>query len=363
MPASITATIDLKAFQHNLALAHSLAPSSRIMAVVKANAYGHGMIALCRAISQQPHPPCQALAVARLSEAVQLRDAGIHLPIVIMSECFAENDFHLCSQLDLQCVLHDMDTVKTLALSKLEQPICVWLKIDTGMHRLGLLAEELQQARQWLKKTRHIAKVSAFSHFATSDETNTDYCEYQRRCFGKATEDWRTEKSLANSAAILAFPHSHYDWVRPGIMLYGANPLDRETKQSRQLKPVMRLSSQVIGIREIPAGDSVGYNRRWHSARQSRIGTIAIGYADGYPRHAKNGTPVLIRNHRVPLVGTVSMDMITVDLTDYPDVQLGDEAVLWGDKQLSATEVAHCAGTISYQLFTNVGGRCEFVYR
>lgn len=353
----VTATIRTEALRHNLAIARQAAPHSRIMAVIKANAYGHGAVEVASALSA-----ADAFAVARLEEALQLRESGISQPIVVLSEMLDAEKIEACAQHSLQAVIHDTAGVETVVAASDITAITIWLKVDTGMHRLGIPPGDCDRVYGQLTACPHVNEVGVMTHFSSADEKETAATESQINRFAEATSTLgATQKSLANSAAVLAWKHSHADWVRPGIMLYGADPLPRATDLSSQLHPVMQLQSRVIAVHEIDAGESVGYNGIWKSVRRSRIGTVACGYADGYPRHARNGTPVLVDGETVPLVGRVSMDMITVDLTGHPNAGVGSVVLLWGE-ELPAERVAEGAATIPYQLFTAVGGRTRFVY-
>ena len=357
----VTATIRTEALRHNLSVARAAAPGNHIMAVVKANAYGHGAVASAGALSA-----ADAFAVARIEEAMQLRQAGIDKPIVALSELLDAEKVALCAEHRIQPVIHDIAAVEALTAAREtapgESPMAVWLKLDTGMHRLGLPPDDCDRVCGQLNACEHIGEVRLMTHFSSADEVANAVTDRQIEQFAQATRNQgRAPRSLANSAGILAWQRSHADWIRPGIMLYGADPLSEANALSAQLWPVMQLQSRVIAVREIGAGETVGYNGIWRSERRSRIGTIAFGYADGYPRHAGNGTPVLVGGEIVPLVGRVSMDMITVDLTDQPAAGVGSTALLWGDG-LPAERVAAGAETIPYELFTSVGGRTQFVF-
>jgi alanine racemase len=353
----VTATIRTEALRHNLAIARKAAPNSNIMAVIKANAYGHGAVEAAKALAQ-----ANAFAVARIEEALSLRQADIDKPIVILSELLDTERVEACAEHGFQPVVHDTAGVEAILAAPGLHQMVVWLKVDTGMHRLGISPDDCDQVYGQLSACPHVSEVRLMTHFSSADEDEDTATEDQMERFSQATANLSgIGRSLANSAAILSHKQSHAEWVRPGIMLYGADPLPTANDLSSQLRPVMQLQSRVIAVREIEAGEGVGYNETWRSDRRSRIGTIAFGYADGYPRHARNGTPVVVDGKTVPLVGRVSMDMITVDLTDHPDTRVGSVVLLWGDG-LPAERVAEYADTIPYQLFTSVGGRTQFVY-
>ncbi len=354
--AKVEADIDLAALQHNCNIVRRAAPHSRIMAAVKANAYGHGLIRVAQALHS-----VDSLAVARLEEALTLIEHDIRTPLVLLSEQLSSAELELCAEKSISIVIHNPEGANNLITTTLSQPIDIWLKLDSGMHRLGFQPPQFPVYYQQLKTSANVSSIKLMTHFSSANETQNPLTNQQQSCFEKFAQPLKEPMSLANSAAILAWPNSHKDWVRPGIMLYGADPLDSENTLSTELKPVMNLYARLIAIRNIDAGESVGYNGIWTSQRSSTIATIAAGYADGYPRHARSGTPVLIKNQRVPLVGRVSMDMISVDITDHPDIVVGDKALLWGEL-LSVNEVAQYSDTISYELLTGVSSRVKFNY-
>ncbi len=356
MTQTTTATINLDAIAHNLSIVRKAAPRSKVMAVIKAHAYGHGLIPVAKVLNN-----ADCLGVARMEEAWALRRAGIKNNIVVLSAYFDKADLHSCSEMNIDIVIHNKDSLERLLSVTLPKPLNIWLKIDTGMHRLGFPSHGVNALFCLLHKSDLVADIKLMTHFACADETQNQITSEQTLQFERACESIHAPLCLANSAAILAWPDTHKDWVRPGIMLYGIDPLDKANELSKQLQPVMQMSSRLIACRKIAKGDCVGYGASWQTNRDSIIGTIAIGYADGYPRHAKNGTPVLINNVRVPLVGRVSMDMITVDLTDHPSAKVGDEAILWGPS-LNINEIAAMSDTISYELLTSVGKRVNFQY-
>lgn len=351
----VEARINLAALRSNTEIARNAAPNSRLMAVIKANAYGHGMLPVAHALQDI----ADGFAVARIEEALQLREDGIQNRLLVMSSLPNARQLNLCASLNIDLVVHESSTLELLENTRLNQPINLWLKIDTGMHRLGLPASTVADTYQTLNALPGVGEIVLMSHFACADHADDAMTQAQLELWSEATANISAPRSLANSAALLTRPDTHQDWIRPGIMLYGANPLGEAHKTL--LAPVMTLSSRLIAVRDIPAGDTVGYNQRWLSDKPSRIGTIAAGYGDGYPRHAANGTPVLVNGQRVPLVGQVSMDMITVNLSDQPNAKAGDEVVLWGEG-LAANEVAEFAGTIAYDLVTGVTLRASFSY-
>ena len=346
-----TATISLPALRNNLAVARRAAPASNIMAVIKADAYGHGLCPVADALMAHS----DALAVARIEEAITLREHGIDLPLVILSGIHNTEALAACRQFRLQPVIHRLSMLK--ALARLPAAVPYWLKVDTGMHRLGLAMDELAQLA-----TLPPGCIGIMSHMADAELPDHPGNRQQAQQFLQMCSRWpQLAKSLANSATLLLHPALQHQWVRPGIMLYGANPGSINTPATDQLQAAMRLQSTVIATRPVTAGERVGYNGLWQASRDSRIATVAIGYADGYPRHAPAGTPVWINGRQYPLAGRVSMDLITVDVTDGA-VREGDSVELWGE-HIAATTVAGMAGTISYALFTGVTQRVPRIYQ
>jgi alanine racemase len=348
MQTTAYARIDLAAMHHNLRVVRGLCPTSRIMAMVKADAYGHGLIPVTRALEA-----ADGFGVARLQEAVALRKAGITHRILLLGTLLNEIDLATCSEQHIDITAHDELSVACIVAQARRRPVCVWLKLDSGMHRIGLTPRAFIEADRVLSQHPGIVELIHMTHFSNAGERAAT--DQQLCCFWDCHNANATAKvSLANSAALLSRPDTHADWVRPGILLYGGNPL--AASHLVPLRTAMTVRASVIAIREVGAGQSVGYNGLWTSARRSRVGTLGIGYGDGYPRHARNGTPVWINGCLTPLVGQVSMDSLTVDLTDCERVSVGDEAILWGP-ELPAAVIAECANTISYQLFTSLNPR------
>lgn len=347
------ARLDLGALRHNLGVARDLAPQSRVMAVVKANGYGHGMVT----IGRQLEGLADALAVACIEEAVALRDAGIRAPILLLEGVFEARELTTAAQLGLWTTIGNECQLRWLEEALLPEPVRCWLKVDTGMHRLGIAADHARDFYQRLRATHNaLDQLVLFTHFASADELQSAQTREQLALFDKTCEHLPALRSAANSPALLGWPAACYDWVRPGYMLYGNSPFPTPHPNAATLQPVMTLTSAVISVREVPAGDAVGYGATWIAERPSRIATVTIGYGDGYPRLAPNGTPVLVNGQRASLAGRVSMDMISVDVTDLPQVKIGDEVVLWG-KGLPLGEVARHAGTIGYELTTRMPAR------
>ncbi len=345
--------IDLAALVANYRLACSLAPKSKTMAIIKANAYGHGAISCAQALRND----APVFGVASIEEALQLRQAGIKQPILLLEGCFTADELPLIAQQQLWLMVENSRQVDMICTADCAVPLQTWIKIDTGMHRLGLSPAQVPRLFQRLLQSGNVASSITFAtHFARADETDNDFTQRQIRCFQQAIKAFNCPTSLANSAAILAWPEAHADWNRAGFMLYGVSPLNHVTKACLQLQPVMELTSKIISLRQVESGDGVGYGQQWIASRPSTIATIAIGYGDGYPRNAPDETPVLIRGQRANLAGRVSMDMITVDVSHISTVAIGDPVILWG-KQLSVNEVAKACGTIGYELLTRITSR------
>ncbi|NVK21222.1 MAG: alanine racemase [Kangiellaceae bacterium] len=358
---STKAIIDLSALRHNLKTIKSIASDSKVMAVVKANAYGHGLVEIASALED-----AEMFAVATLKEALTIRKAGIETPILLLEGFFDASELDAIVEHDLQMVLHHWPQIEDLKkFSKnfsTDKKIACWVKLDSGMHRLGFAPEDLAKVEQQLEQIQCVDKpIKVMSHFASSDEPECDFSDIQIVRFEQSTEHLIAEKSMANSAGILMHKNAHFDWVRPGLLLYGCSPLSDSCGADYGLHPVMSLESQILTIKAIKAGESTGYGRHWFAEQDTILGLVAIGYGDGYPRHAKNGTPVWVNGRLVPLVGRVSMDMLAVDLGADAQEQVGDRVVLWG-KELPAEKVAPFMDTIPYTLCCGVTRRVEFEY-
>jgi alanine racemase len=327
-----------------------------VAAAIKSNGYGHGVLRIAKGLAAT-----DMFAVARCDEALTLREAGILKPILVLEGFLQAEEVTLCSRYELQATVHHESQLHMLEAARLERPIDLWIKIDTGMHRLGFSPPVLTGIIERLAACGNAAPQLRFmSHLAKADNREDSYTHHQLGVFNTTTQNLSAQRSLANSGGILGWPATHFDWVRPGIMLYGCSPFDPGTGSDEGLRPVMTLTSRLIAIQQYPAGEPVGYGGAWRCPRDSRIGVAAIGYGDGYPRHAPSGTPVLVNGQRAPLVGRVSMDMITIDLTDHPQAKVSDPVVLWG-RGLPAEEIARWADTIAYELFCQVTGRVVFV--
>ncbi len=350
------AFIDLSALEHNLQRVRQAAPQSRVMVMLKANAYGHGMLTVANTLQD-----ADAVAVARVSEGITLRQAGVTTPIVILEGCFDSQELVQAAKNNLQLVIHEPGQIKILQQQTLTNPVQCWLKVDTGMHRLGFPVADALDAYHALGDCGGVADgVRLMTHLSNADEPDDPETDHQIRLMRSLVEQTGAPGSIANSGAILNWPESHLDWVRPGIMLYGASPFNGRSGGDDGLHPVMTLQSSLIAVNNLSKGDGVGYGKSWICPEDMPVGVVAIGYGDGYPRHATSGTPVLLNGEMVPLIGRVSMDMISVDLRSQPDATTGDRVTLWGSG-LPAETVAQYAGTISYELFCGVTSRVEFI--
>ena len=351
------AFVDLQALRHNYNLAQSLAPMSKTIPMVKANAYGHGAVQVAQALADS----APAFGVACIEEAMQLRDAGIKQPILLLEGIFSADEVKVAASNGFWLMVENHQQKDAISNADVAHPLTVWLGVDTGMHRLGFQPDVIAEVYQTLNASRNISQpIVLTSHFACADDLDSSATLKQIDIF-KACAPVTALQSLANSAAILAWPKAKREWQRPGYMLYGNSPFSVAQENADQLKPVMSFESAVISLRQIAAGESVGYTANWTAERDSTIATITVGYGDGYPRHAPNGTPVLVNGVRCPLAGRVSMDMITVDVTALAEVAIGDKAVLWGPA-LPVNEVAQHCDTIGYELLTRMPARVPRSY-
>jgi len=349
----LCAVIDQSAYLHNLVMIEQHCSPAELLAVIKADGYGHGMIEMARAAGSRP------LAVATPEEASRLIDNGIENTIWVLEGPFSPSCLMLASRhSSINWVVHQLSQLQMMAEHP-ESNYQIWLKLDSGMHRLGFQAEQVASALALIAKTENLSLQGVMTHFSASEEIDSSSAMEQTQCFDDILQSNGLSdlpQSLASSGAIINFPQTCRSVVRPGIAAYGAMGM-----ASLALKPVMSLQSAVMALRHVPVGESVGYGGIWTAERPSLIATIAGGYGDGYPRHAGNGTPVLVNGNRAPIAGRVSMDMLTVDVTDLSGVQVGDPVELWG-RGLAVDEVAVCADTISYELLTSVTARVPRVY-
>jgi alanine racemase len=354
MSRPLIARIDTAALAHNLGVARAAAPQARTLAVVKANAYGHGLTRAARALRAT-----DGYAVLRVEEATQLRSEGYTHPIVLLEGFFQPEELTEIARLHLRPVIHRTDQadilVNSLAKTKLNHRVDLLLKLNTGMNRLGINPKRLPETLATLRAAPHVGSITLMTHFASADADDASV-EQQLQRFQEAAQGLNLPASLANSAAILRHPHTHADWVRPGIMLYGASPFADKTGEELGLLPVMTLASKLIGIQFVRKGEGVGYGARYIAERDMKIGVVACGYADGYPRHADTGTPILVAGQLTRTLGRVSMDMLNVDLTPVPTAHIGSDVTLWG-VGLPVEHVAAAAGTISYELLTALAPR------
>jgi alanine racemase len=386
------ATIDASALRNNLAVVRRMAPRSRVIAVVKANGYGHGMIRVARALAD-----ADGLGVARLADAVALRAAGVAQRILLLEGVFSAEQFSIAAREQCEIVVHSPEQLQILEQFAGAHRFVVWLKLNSGMNRLGFRAADFAAVHARLQKCSAVSVIRAMTHLSSSEErdvssvpaapeassrsraanasknkgskskaSNTsggdEVTAAQLRLFDEAVAPLGVDRSVANSAAVIAWPEAHHEWVRPGLMLYGMSPMPGKTAADFGLRPAMTLSTHLIAIQNIGVGEAVGYNGIWRATRPSRIGIAAVGYGDGYPRVTRNGAPVLVDGKEAPLAGRVSMDMIAIDITDLPQAKVGDEVIVWGDG-LPAERLATYADTTCYELVCRVTSRVPLIWK
>lgn len=350
--------VDKQALRHNLQRVKQLAPHSRVMAIIKADAYGHGIVRVAETLSG-----ADAFGVACLEEAQQLRSAGISNDIVLLEGPHKAQDLPQIAELELDIVIHNAHQVDIIEKTSLGAPLQCWIKIDTGMHRLGFSLQEFPDVLQRLQACKTVKPtLRLMTHLATANELQHPLTDKQLDSFSQLCRDIALEKTIANSAAVLSLPQSHCDWVRPGLMLYGVSPMVDSMASEHGLKAVMTLESEIIAIQHLKAGEPVGYGATWSCPEDMPVGIVAAGYGDGFPRHARSGTPVLVNDVRCALIGRASMDMLTIDLRNQPNACIGDRVVLWGEN-LPIEEIAQHAGTIPYELLCGVHKRLSFIER
>ena len=360
MPRPIQACINLAALRHNylIAKSHVAGPGrpARAWAVVKADAYGHGLMRAARALAEV----ADGYALLDLEAAVALRDAGFGQPILLLEGFFEPNDLSACAEYGLIPCIHRIEQLQMIRAAALPVRMGIYLKLNTGMNRLGFTPDQLPAVRHEMAVSSAFGAVTLMTHFAEADGGRG--IDWQLERFAAMREGWPAACpiSLANSAAILRYPQTAHDWVRPGIMLYGGSPFADTDAASFELKPVMTLHSRILAVQEIVAGERVGYGGTFEAQQPMRVGVVACGYADGYPRHAPSGTPILVTGQRTQTLGRVSMDMLACDLSKLPEAGVGSPVVLWGEG-LPADEVAAAAGTISYELFCALARRVPVV--
>jgi alanine racemase len=353
MPRPIHVRFDTAALARNLQVVRARAPHSKIWAVVKANAYGHGLMRAAEALRA-----ADGYALLDLNEAARLREAGFAHPILLLEGIFEPRDLEAVEAMHLSPVLHSAQQIAMLEAATLKRPVDIYLKCNSGMNRLGFTGEAARAAYARLRGLKQVKAIILMTHFADADGPTG--VSGQMAAFEAATQGLAGARSLANSAALLRYPETHADWVRPGIMLYGGSPFADQDALSLKLAPAMTLRSELIATQNLKKGDGVGYGYIYHAPRDMRIGVVACGYADGYPRHAPGGdaagTPILVGGVRTRTVGRVAMDMLYVDLTPAPQARVGSAVTLWGEG-LPADEVAAASGTVSYELFCALAAR------
>ncbi|EIJ43986.1 alanine racemase [Beggiatoa alba B18LD] len=351
------AIIYLSALRANVQRIRELAPKQKIIAVIKADAYGHGAVRVATALTGL----VEMFAVCSLEEALILRQAGIDAPILLLEGFFSADELTTIATQKIEIAVHTQGQVDSLLAAKL--PIKVWLKVDTGMHRLGFLPDEVELAWKRLNQCDVLLKpISLMSHFSSADERDSKINMEQIRIFDELRKKIQVESSLANSAGVLAWSAAHYQWVRPGIMLYGVSPFSNTVAKDEGLQSVMQFQSALISVKQYRKGEPIGYGATWRCPQAMPVGVVAAGYADGYPRHAPSGTPILVNGRRVPLIGRVSMDMLAVDLRSQPNAKIGDTVVLWG-RNLPVEEIAILSGTIAYELLCHISPRVPRIER
>jgi alanine racemase len=348
MPRPIRATISAGALAHNLRIARRHAGAAKLWAVIKANAYGHGLERAARALGE-----ADGFAVLDFQEAARLRLAAVTKPILMLEGVFQPGDVALLHKYGLTPAIHSAAQVDMLRTG-LAGDVDVYLKVNSGMNRLGFTAEQVGAAYAALREHPRVKTLTLMTHFADADGASG--VKAQLEWFHEMTKSFPGPRCLANSAALMRFPEAHGDWVRPGIMLYGCSPFTERSAQTLELEPAMTLTSEIIATQQLHAGERLGYGFAYEAVGELAIGVVACGYADGYPRHAPAGTPVLVNGKRTRIVGRVSMDMITVDLSHIPEARIGTPVTLWGEG-LSADEVAAAAGTLSYELLCALAPR------
>ncbi len=350
MPRPIRATISASAFAHNLAIARRQAGDSKIWAVIKANAYGHGLLRAARALEG-----ADGFAILDLEEAARLRDGAVRKPLLMLEGFFKPQDVPLLAEYGLTPVIHNLEQVEMLEKAKLASPIDCYLKVNSGMNRLGFTVDNVRLAWNALHAHAGVRSITMMTHFADADGPTG--VVPQLEWFSSIVQPFEAPRCVANSAALLRYPaQARAAWVRPGIMLYGCSPFADQSADALGLKPAMTLTTEIIAIQNLQAGERVGYGLSYEAAGEMTIGIVACGYADGYPRHAPSGSPVLVSGQRVRTIGRVSMDMIAVDLSEVPEAYIGTPVTLWGEG-LSCDEVAAAAGTLSYELLCKLAPR------
>ncbi|MDR1367219.1 MAG: alanine racemase [Candidatus Accumulibacter sp.] len=358
MPRPIRARIDASALRHNFARVRQYAadPKTKTWAVVKADAYGHGLLRVAHALNGL----ADGFALLDIQEGIALREAGYGQPILLLEGFFEARDIPLCARYALTPAIHCIEQLEALEKARLASPLPVYLKLNTGMNRLGFTLEAIESMKARLFESRYLGALTLMTHFADADGARGIAWQMERFQKIRAIFPERLPVSMANSAAILRYPETVMGWIRPGIVLYGASPFEERSAADFGLKPVMTLTSRILEVQEIVPGERVGYGGLFTAQKPSRIGIVACGYADGYPRHAPGGTPILVAGRRTVTAGRVSMDMLTCDLTGISEAGMGSPVTLWGDG-LAADEVAASSGTVAYELFCALARRVPVV--
>jgi alanine racemase len=349
----LTATIDLAALRHNLSVMRRHAPRARVFAILKANAYGHGLLRGARAFAD-----AEGFAVVELESAVRLREAGYGQAIALLEGTFEPRELPVLSEHRLMPAIHTFEQIEMMDAAPAGSKLDVLLKVNTGMNRLGFQPADFDTALARLQASPHVASITLMTHFANAD-LPAGIAE-PLRTFERLTRNVALPRTLANSAAVLRYPESHADWIRPGIALYGCSPFPDSVGSDLGLRPAMTLESELIAVRELAAGEAVGYGSTYVAEKRQRIGVVACGYADGYPRHAPTGTPVLVGGRLTATVGRVSMDMLCVDVNEIEDARVGTPAVLWGEGN-PVEKVAEAAGTVGYELLCALAPRVRSI--
>ncbi|MEO8937183.1 MAG: alanine racemase [Burkholderiaceae bacterium] len=357
MSRPIQALISRRAIAHNLAVVRRIAPDARVWAVMKADAYGHGLNRVAEAGSPAL-AGADGVAILETETAQQLRDLGWGGPILLLEGCFDASDLDAAMRLGVTVTVHDDEQIAMIEAARIGAPLQVYLKMNTGMNRLGFAPARFRSIHERLRKVAGVGTITLTTHFANADRP--DGVGDQLAVFERGAARLQGPRSLANSAAILAHLHTHHDWVRPGIMLYGASPFATRGAAEFGLQAAMQLESRLIAVQHLQAGEGIGYGHRYAAEREMRIGVVACGYADGYPRVAPNGTPIAVAGVRTRVVGRVSMDMLTVDLTPIPQANVGSHVELWGSN-VPVDDVAQAAGTVGYELLCAVAPRVPVV--
>jgi alanine racemase len=353
MSRPILATIHLDALRHNLGIVKRHAPNSKAMAVIKANGYGHGLLRAAQGLSE-----ADGLAVLGVEEGAALREAGFRQTILLLEGLFEAAELATAAQHGFSLVVHCEPQLLMLEAARDLPAVDVFLKVNTGMNRLGIPTGRFWSFYDRLRACKAVGKITLMTHFATADEAAGVADQFS--LFDDLTREIPMPRSMANSAAILRYPHTHADWVRPGIMLYGATPFPDQSAAELGLQPAMTLSSQIIAVQSLQTGQSVGYGHRFTAERPTRVGVVACGYADGYPRHAPNGTPIFVAGQMSRTIGRVSMDMLYADITDIPQADIGSPVELWG-AQVPVDDVAAASGTVGYELLCAVAPRVPVI--